>query len=279
VGAVISPEGHERYSGRLLLATLSALTAIFWPGISRNTRQLGLVLLSSSFLWTFAGAEIRYGLYLEILGGIVLVCLIAEWSARELASPFYRNLRRLCAAVLSVQTLAAYYIAIRSVEPSPYMNGRPQPTVFQDPANAFPQARYILSDYSAWPFLGERERALLKDVDVWIAADNALSGVEYTYRPDVPIVSVHSFVEMADYYKSPLTRAELDALVAGFKGKRMYALAWENRLERVKTNLAAAGFRCETETPMLLPFYSHQPRLPLILVRVSKEQQAVTLLH
>src|SRR4029077_3061840 len=83
-------------------------------GRERSIRGLAIITLISTILWSMTSGYIRYALYLELAGGILLVCVAAfNWQRLGAAPKRWRLAAQL---PLCLVLLAQGYYALRYVK-------------------------------------------------------------------------------------------------------------------------------------------------------------------
>jgi hypothetical protein len=247
------------YSGRLSLGLLAAALALFIAWRNKDLRRLCFLVLASLFLWSGTTGYIRYALFLELLSGLLLVMLIVESS---------KNKRQLGVALLFIclsgtQTiLACQYIA--STEWSR------RPTIFKLPEAWKSNARYFLRDRSLRSFSSSADRTRFDRVEVWIESSMKTVGFEILLNEKAPVIGLRCH----ESFVSPESRLRFVHAIEAAAGKRMFSLCFAEDLADALKIIDQRGLIAGAQTPLSLPFYSREFRLPLILIEVSGAEQA-----
>jgi len=247
------------YSGRLSLGLLAALLALLIAWRNKELRRLCFLVLASLFLWSATTGYIRYALFLELLAGVLLVMLVAETL---------KNKRQLGVALLFIclsgtQTaLACHYVA--STEWSR------RPTIFKFPEAWKDNARYFLRDRSLRSFSSNPDRTRFDQVEVWIESSIKTVGFEILLNEKAPIIGLRCH----ESFVSPESRLRFVHALEAAAGKRMFSLCFAEDLADALKTIEQRGLIAGAQTPLSLPFYSLEFRLPLILIEVSGADQA-----
>src|SRR4051812_36531418 len=69
--------GDSAYTGRIALGFIFALVSLLAPGLKPEIRKLGYIGAASTILWSVSSGNLRYGIFLEVVGGIVTLSVIA----------------------------------------------------------------------------------------------------------------------------------------------------------------------------------------------------------
>ena len=254
--------------GRVSLAFLAALAGALWRGADARLRQLSLVTLAGALLWSAAAGMLRYAMYVEAVGGLVVVYFISRLWQESKETGRSINLRKAAASVLAlalvVQTASACVYAYAFE-----WGGRP--AFFENPRGHLHEARHLLRDRSPRAFLSAEERALVGGVDVWVQSGPLTGGYQVVLRPDAPQWCLF----MPEFFTTEAARARFARAVEEARGKRVFTLALTEHLESSVGNLRAAGLGVGRVTPLSLPFYSDRGRFHAAsLVEVLPEGQA-----
>jgi hypothetical protein len=69
------------YSGRITIGVAAAMLCLLLPGIHKRARLLAGVVILGALLWSSTSGYVRYALFVEILGGVLLIYLATYLSA------------------------------------------------------------------------------------------------------------------------------------------------------------------------------------------------------
>lgn len=266
------------YKGRISIAFLVAIIGCLARKVDSRVRRLSLFTFAAIMLWSFTSGDIRYGIPMEICGGLIIITFAITAYEAELPKLTKSLTAKLALAailfggLLLFQTVLIYNHAI--VHEEFYSSDSPfdtvsQPTLITAPNAYLREARNILHDQKPEDFLDAETRNLFAPVEVWINSYDATSGIEVTARPDIPMVSVCKFINLFDYMDSEASRALLARTLEAHRGKRMYSLVPPPHLEDALKFMSRAGLHADRITPFEMPFYSKDRKLKLLLIAVS----------
>ncbi|HLE63038.1 MAG TPA: hypothetical protein VI750_07860, partial [Pyrinomonadaceae bacterium] len=248
------------YSGRMSLGLCSVFLLLLFVKDQR-LRQLGFIMIASAFLWSLGTGYIRYGLFLEVLGGISLVLLAASlW--RSTSGP--QMLRR----GLTVCTLAALFC--QSILAGVYTwekewGGRSIGLL--NPREYLKESKQLLRDRSLVQYLSPEETALFDGVGAWVETGPKTSAITGMLGPDLPYLNL--FAEA--FVATPAALRKFRNAVRAVEGKKMLSVVFEEDLENALQKLQKRGFAVVKTTRLQLPYYSSQRRLPLVVIEVEAD--------
>lgn len=267
------PERHSElavYSGRLSFGWLVALAGLVLLWSNERIRILCIVLLSSSLLWSAtAMGYSRYGLYEELLAGVVVVSVASAltWKV-SWAKPSWRMaLASVCCCVLVVQAYFACSYVLRKEWGS-------RTTVIADPDIYAQEAKLMLRDRSLRSFLTDEERALFDGVQVWVETCPLSTGFEVLLNRDAPIVAVRQ----PEYFFTRESWRQFIRVVEESPGKRMFSLCLNDHLPTARQAIVERGLEVGKLTPVNIPFFSPRDRIGMMLieVRIPQEPEALS---
>lgn len=245
------------YSGRLLMAFLAALAGLLIIRNDLRLRWLCFITLLSSILWSATSGYVRYGLYIEALGGVVAIG-VAVHLIRRFFNPIWKVLTvgLITGMLLGQVVMAARYVSL--------YEWSMRPTVIARPHDYFSELRFLFHDRSLMQFQSPENVALLDNVGTWIVSDIKTNGVEIMLKPGIPILSVHN----ESYFDVPAGRKAFTQALATVAGIRMYSLAFTDNLSLARDVIRKRGLGVGTLTPVEIRYFSQYTRLPLTLIEV-----------
>ncbi|HEX8144159.1 MAG TPA: hypothetical protein VF553_16275 [Pyrinomonadaceae bacterium] len=263
------------YTGRIALGFIFAFVGLLAPQVKESTRQLAAMTLCAMFLWSASTGNLRYGLFLEVLSGVliisVLVSLLEYYRKLGTVNPYRVTALALCfAVVIGMQVLSSYRQA--ATLDQCFFGDKVQSTVFQEPRSYLREAAYFLDDRNALSFLPAEQQTILSGVDVWINAYPTTSGLMASLKPTTPMISVTPFLPTIDVFDPLRTRAGLEAYRSAMnqvRGKRLYTLTHKIRLNETLKTLERAGLTPVRVTDMQMPFYSVTTGMKVALIEVE----------
>lgn len=254
------------YSGRILVGFAVAIvgTVLLWRNV--RVRELCLLFLGGCLLWSFVGMGYsRYGLYLELLAGVVVVIVIAELMKQATA---WSNWRTALAAIffvaLAIQVSVACFL-ISKYEWS--MRG----TVIDH------RLRYTLRETSELfrdrdlnEYLSPDDQLAVTNVGAWVDTTFKTTGFMALLKPDAPIMGARAY----EYFASQPGRDLFEARIAGAQGRRLFTLADPASLQDARDTAAKRGLTFIAMRPITIPFYSDTTKFGLVLVELSPATSA-----
>jgi hypothetical protein len=269
--------GDSVYTGRITLGLVFAIVCIVMPRISAPIRKLGIIAVCSTFLWSASTGNLRYGIFLEIIGGVVTVSVLATLLQNIPADSGKNRLRRTAllsafTILLGMQVLTSYRQA--ATLDQNLFGDKVQPTIFQVWNKYVSQLPYLLRDRRAKSFLSETELQAIESVDVWINAYPTSAGLMSSLRPEIPMISVTPFLTDVKIYDPLITeagRSKFNQAILLANGKRLYSITLERNLDGTLNNLHRAGLGAANITRLAMPFYSNEIRMDVVLIEVKTD--------
>lgn len=248
------------YSGRVMLGLVAAVPCLLLPRIATRARLLAFAVLLASPLWSLTSGYVRYALFLEILGGM-LVIYLATYAA-GLASRWPRALRLALVAVplclLAAQCLLSAGYVLR-------MEWSRRPTVFDEPDASRKELGWVLRDRDLLKFQTAENRALFGQVDAWVVSDVKTNGVEALLRPRVPILGVNYL----EYFDRKRSRERFERTREPLRGKRVYTLAMAENLGSALGFLRRRRFEVGQVTNLNVRFFSTRTQFGMALIELG----------
>jgi hypothetical protein len=252
------------YSGRLSLGLIGAALALVLAWRNKELRRLSFVAFSGLFLWSATTGYIRYALFLELLAGAILVMLVVETL----------NKRRLFGLALIVLCLFGTQAAVACHYIGKIEWSR-RPTILQLPAAWQRETQHLLRDHSLRSFSPKTDRTRFAQVEVWIESSMKTASLEILLNDKAPVIGLRSHESFAvrDARFRFVTALERAA------GKRMFTICLADDLADSLEFIKLRGLTAGAQTPLMLPFYSSDIRLALILIEVSGAEEAAAVMR
>jgi hypothetical protein len=267
------------YSGRLSAAFVVALACLLLSRrVETRTRTLAFAVVLGSLLWSLTMGYIRYGLYLEVLSGVLLVAVAANLARggaqatpgrRDAASPSqWTRWRKALAALVCAVLVAQSFLAARHVSQQEWSM---RPTAFQDFGSYLQESRYLLRDRSIRALLSDRERETFDRVEVWVVSGSKTAGLMPFLNERAPVVGVRS----AGLFVMEASRREFERTLERFEGRAMYSLALPEDYDGARAALHDAGLKEGRVETVVVPFFapSHFVRLYIFEVTRGRGQR------
>ncbi|MDQ3918379.1 MAG: hypothetical protein M3348_07860 [Acidobacteriota bacterium] len=276
------------YTGRLSVAFVAAVICLLLARrVGAGTRVLAFVIVLGSLLWSLTMGYIRYGLYLEVLAGVLLVTLAAKLlgdDARDdartrAATGATRDTPLRTRAVGTSRMRAALalivcaVLAAQSIVAARYVSREEwsmRPTVFDEPRAYLEESKYLLRDRSIRPLLSERERALFDGVGLWVVSGSKTAGLIPFLNDRAPVVGVRS----GGIFLMDASRREFERALERFEGRAMYSVAIPEDYEGAVAALHNAGLKPGRFETVTLPFFAPSHPVVVYFFGVARETDA-----
>lgn len=278
------PERHSElavYSGRLTLGFAAALVGLALAHRDARARLLSAVLLACSLLWAAGGMGYsRYGLYLEVLAGAVLVALasvLLEGARREpQATVAWKNARavwkdapavwRGALAFLLVAALVAQ-AALACVYACRY-EWSMRATAFGQWSAYKYELRYVLRDRSLKAFLTDDERMRYASVGAWAETGVKSTGFEVLLNPSAPVLAFNH----EEYFATRESKGRFVGAVEGAPGASLFSLCFPGDLAAAKEFVERRGLSVGRVSNVEVPFFSPRDVIGMMLVEIPRPQ-------
>jgi hypothetical protein len=263
--ATLEPARHSElavYSGRLSIGFVVALCGLLIAWRDSRVRTLCLVLVAGCLLWSAGGMGYsRYGLYLELLSGAVVVAVASSLSKSARAALSWRTaLAALFVVALCVQAAAACRYALR-------YEWSMRPTALSSWGAYRYESRYIFRDRSLRSFMSEETRALFDDPHAWVESGVKSTGVEVLIDPRAPVITT----DRQEYFATRRSRETFVGAVEAAPA-RMLSLCLPEDLKDAKELIESRGLSVARVAPVELPFFSQRNRIGMMLIEVARPE-------
>ncbi|HUS12617.1 MAG TPA: hypothetical protein VMZ30_19260 [Pyrinomonadaceae bacterium] len=265
--AVFHPERHSElavYSGRLSIGVIAAIFGIFVVRKNRIALQLCLLLFGSSLLWSIAATgNGRYGLYNEVLAGMIVVVVGSE-LLKDSTLPAWSRIPGLLfsLALLGQATLACVYVLNHE------WGGRP--TFFESPTAYLREAKMFLRDRSLPQFLPPEQSNALAAVPVWVESSVKSTGIEVLLDHQLPMISVNH----PEYFFTRESRKRFIDTIEGLSSPVMFSLCITEELTAAKEAVTLRGLEVGRVTSMDIPFFSNHDHIGMMLIEIRRPEGA-----
>ncbi|MDT7779143.1 MAG: hypothetical protein QOC99_1655 [Acidobacteriota bacterium] len=288
--ASFEPTRHSElsvYSGRITLGFVVALCGLLLAWRDARLRPLCLVLLAGCLLWSAGGMGYsRYGLYLELLSGAVVVAVASsllkatrnDSSKRNDSST--RNASSSSAAVstpraavswrTAVAALFSVALCVQAAWACRYALGYEwsmRPTALSSWSAYRHEARFIFRDRALRSFLSEEARTLFDGPHAWVESGVKSTGVEVLIDAQAPVITVNR----QEYFA---TRTARETFVRTIKAApaRMLSLCLPEDLLQAKEFITSRGLSVGRVVPVQVPFFSQRNRIGMMLIEVTRPE-------
>jgi hypothetical protein len=248
------------YSGRLSLGFVVALIVL--PVLWRHTqiRWLCILVIMSALLWTVGGMGYsRYGLFADVLGGILLCAVVAACATR------HRSWKTAVAAVIGavfvLQTVVACQYSLNK-------EWGERTTLIKDPDIYAREAAFILRDHSLRSFLTDDEKARFDQVQVWFETGPKSTVFEVLLNRRAPVIALRE----AEFFHTREAWHQFIQKVEAAGGQNMYSLCFGADLENAKRAIAERGLELGQVVPVEFSFFSPRERVRLMFLGIRLPQ-------
>ena len=248
-----------RTSGRLALGFLGSVAALLARPRDPRFPGLAVIVILGSILWSFGTGNHRYGLFVELAGGLVLVLLAARGiAAASGGGPALKLLAWFPVAVLGAQSFVVLMCVARGD-----WSGRP--TVFHEPRAAWKELRRLGSDRDLTRELPAELRNALPSLAGWVDAAPKMNGLMALLAPRLPMIGLR----VDPYFEPPASKARFDEALLVLRGRPLLCLAFEEDLEDARKTLARRRFIILRESRYEVPFFSNYTRFGIVALEVE----------
>jgi hypothetical protein len=246
-------------SGRLALGFLGSVAALLVRPRDGRLAGLGVIVILGSILWSFGTGNHRYGLFVELAGGLVLALLAARGIAA--ASGGGRALRIL--AWFPVALLGAQSVIVLRYVARVDWSGRP--TAFHEPGAAWKELRRLGFDRDLKRELPAELRNELPTFVGWVDAAPKTNGLMALLGPRLPMIGLG----FDTLFELPANQARFDEALRALRGRPLACLAYDEDLADAKKGLARRGFVIRRESRYEVPYFSSYIRLDIVLLELE----------
>ena len=251
------------YSGRISIACIAAILSLAISWRVFQLRALNFAVLLGSLLWAInLTGYARYAIFVELIGGVVIVGLMAQLLQRQQnvinvqAVPTVAGILLAAACIFQLSRATQYFVSSEWSQ---------RPTIFVALQQHKADARFILRDYRLEVFLNESERRELGDVGVWIESGPLTSGFQSLLKPDAPILCAY----IHDFFYSKEGREAFDRSLQQSSGKRIASLCSKDDLASCTEVLARRGLQIVEQHPITIFVYSKRTSLQMYLLKLE----------
>jgi hypothetical protein len=249
-----------RTSGRLAIACLGAILALFVRPIDRRLRDLAIILIAGSILWSFGTGISRYAVFGELCGGLVLI-LLAAYGV-DAASRTGKNVLCLAAVSVPIALLGAQSILVYNCLIGDW-GGRA--TALHEPRWALKEIRRAGRDRDLVRELPPEIKELLPTLAGWVDVTYKTSGFAALLNPRLPQVGLR----LEPVFEVPANQARWHAAMRSFGKRPLAALVWAEDIEDARKDLDRRGFVIQRELPFELPLWGEWTRLDMVAIVVN----------
>jgi hypothetical protein len=274
----VNPEHGSDFLGvdRIALAFIFAIASVLAPRVKPSLKLLGFVTASSILLWSASSGNLRYGIFAEVLGGILILSVLASLLSTYGAGDEPAKRRRLAVLVLCFSVLIAMQLfrSYRDALTQHRMinSDTVKATLFQDVRGYVHESAYLFRDRSTKRFLNADERRTVDNVDVWVNSYPTTVGMMVSLKPEIPIIAVTMFLPDTDNFyplKTAAARERYELARNAAAGKHLYSVALEEHIDEALGYLKRAGLEPTRVQMWQLPYYSPYTHMKVALIELE----------
>jgi len=270
------------YTGRIAIAYVVSILGIATPTLDKKLRTICFLLLAASLFWSVTTGNGRYGLYLELMGGVAAIAVLVSVLKTQMAAALLIEARRVTPKVIMLLVLFGGLLLMQSVISYRHVYHHvflrtTEGTQLLGPAAEVRSTLYeshsLLRDYSLKAGLSDEQLKQLDNVDVWVNSAYTTNGYEVLLKPEAPIVSVSDYIQTFDLLETEGSKQKLSRTFSNLKGKRMFTLVPESYLPSAARFAKRAGLNMGPPTRFELPFFSECNIQLLNLIELTQVNQ------
>ncbi len=252
------------YTGRIAVAFVVSILGLPTRILDSKLRTALLVLLTGSVIWTVTTGNGRYGLYLELMGGIAAICVLVSVVQSQLSQNIPGTKTKavtvafLFGGLLVTQSAIAYHHVYQQMFLRNSKECNRKLSLVESMQLSIVESRNLLNDYSASKYLTDDQRQKLNQVDVWVNSCYTSNGIEIMLKPDIPMISVSDYIDTFDLLETPGSQQRLAQTIDSLRGKRMFTLVPKGGLLNATKFTKRAGLKLGPSTPFNVPYFSYR---------------------
>jgi hypothetical protein len=255
------------YSGRLSIGFVVAVLLILLARRDRAIWQLAFITLFSAIVWGATSGYIRYALYLELTGGILIVWLISFTWTRLGQSKVWRAALATAPLVILLMLQSSFGLAHAY-----RWEWSARETIFDRSLRYdLREAANLLRDRSLSRYIAPEDMQAFDSVDCWIESTYKTSAIAALLKPEASALGVR----LGEYFLTPVARRKFSDLMNAHRGQRIFTLTDRENYEKARVDLAARSLTMGNSRPVSIYYFSESLKIDLLLVEVlSKEPEA-----
>ena len=254
------------YSGRLSIAFVVAALLIFLARRERAIWQLAVITIFGAIVWSASSGYIRYALYLELTGGIVVVWLISRaWTKLRDSKAWLVIITSAPLALLLLLQISFGLVRAYRWEWSA------RETIFDRSLRYdLHETANLLRDRSLWKYLPP-EHQIIETVDCWVETTYKTSAFAALLKPEAPALGVR----LDQYFLTPVARQKFTEVTNAHRGQRMFTLTDQEHYEKAREDLAVRNLKMGHSYPVSISYFSKSTTFELLLVEVLPQEPDV----
>ena len=246
------------YAGRLTLVSIATPICLLLPRVEARVRLLVFTCLLAGLLWSATSGYIRYGLFIEMVGG-ALILYLSTYLLKQLRSQpawlrFTLALLPMVVLLAQVARSATYVSEIEwGVRPIVSVG-----TVVND-------LQWIGRDRDLRSFQSGENLQAFSTVEAWVVSNVKTNGIEVLLHPDVPMLGIN----YSEYFARRESRQRFTRALESLRGKRVYTLILADEAVAARDSLKQRNLSLGATRDIVVPFFSLRNQFQLILAEVK----------
>jgi len=253
------------YSGRLSLAFIvSVLCIVLRRHLDHRTKLTTFIFVLGTLLWSVTMGYIRYGLYLELLSGILLIGVCAILLSQRVVTRWRTALASAIAILMMAQMGLATVYLLRT-------EWSLRPTVITHWPDYKRETQHLFRDRSIRALVTAEDLKALDNVDVWIVSGIKMAGLLPFLNDKAPSVSVR----FLGLLLAPANRAALAKTLESYQDKQMWSMVLQSDYNDALFAIHGAGLKVVEIREFNIPFFAPEDTVPTYFFRVVREKTEI----
>ncbi|MHB1651897.1 MAG: hypothetical protein ACYCVD_05380 [Desulfitobacteriaceae bacterium] len=243
------------YSGRLGLGVVAVVFSRLGRKKTEDLKFITFQFLLSSILWSVTTGYIRYGIFLEILAGIIIVLVVRSLISSFQYQWLYRALAIILISGLQLQIVYAIFCTFN-------WEWSMRPTVLSNPYMYFNSLKNMGNDYSLKSYLSRSDQLHLDNVGAWLETSPLTNGLEVQLKEGVP------FANLGGYFSKSAPREKIDKFITMY-GQNMYTLCKPENVTDVTKLIQMFNLSIENVQAIDIPYFSQETVFKMSLIKIG----------
>ena len=229
------------YSGRIAIVFIYICFSLLFQ---KKNRRLLYIWLAGAMLWSVSTGYVRYVLFLEVLGGVIVALSLFDSEALT-NKLFFKIQRPVLVCLICFQVIIAYGAAYH-VEWSWRQN------IFQNEGEHVTNFKYLFRDFNLSDFALTNKDWLNKP-EVWVNCYPYTIAYATLLNPALPILNI-SDEKLISGVESTMV---FSRAVSAVKGKKIFTACPSDELTYCEENVKKCNFTISSVVPIELSYYGY----------------------
>ncbi len=235
----------NRYSGRLAISFLAVLAYLLFQ---KRDKVLLYTWLASSLLWSMTTGYVRYAVFLEVMGGLVVMRSLFDPSSIR-NKVFLKLQKPVFLGVIIFQAIFSYGMVY-------HMDWSWRSTILGDGEEHLSNLQYYFRDRSLPDYVEEGKR-YLQEAGGWVICGKKTAGLATLLNPDIPLINV----EEQTFFNNPRSFERYSQNLEDLGAKRLFAICPMDELdpcqETCRDNLRKRDFKIGKKVPVEFSYFGY----------------------